>query len=260
MLQHRLAWRDGKLTNWYVDSLPEAAWLMRGAGAEAPDGGAAQQCPLRSKWSTMLEQSGVWRYSVPGGKQGGGGALPAQAPPKQAAPPPKPADKLRQQMKSSAAETNKVAANAAAAAKAAKEQAQRKEQEAEQERNAEFDKQGRPRLLPSFMLIGTPRSGTTVLYDSLTSNDPNVVPAVTKEINYFNSDGWVEKPARWYFSQFKRKRQPNQITGDGSCTSVLCPQVAARVRERAPSITRLLMCVRDEVRRRRTGRGLTSSR
>ena len=110
------------------------------------------------------------------------------------------------------------------------------------------------------MLIGTPRSGTTVLYDSLTSNDPNVVPAVTKEINYFNSDGWVEKPARWYFSQFKRKRQPNQITGDGSCTSVLCPQVAARVRERAPSITRLLMCVRDEVRRRRTGRGLTSSR
>ena len=68
-------------------------------------------------------------------------------------------------------------------------------------------------------------------------------------MNYFNSAGYESKPAKWYFSQFKRKKQPNQITGDGSCTSVLCPKVAARVHERAPSITRLLMCVRDEVRR-----------
>ena len=99
------------------------------------------------------------------------------------------------------------------------------------------------------MLFGTPRAGTTVLYDSLTSNDPNVVSAVTKEINYFNSDGWNLKPARWYASQFKRLKAPGQITGDGSCTSVLCPKVPARVAERAPTITKLLMCVRDEVRR-----------
>jgi len=114
---------------------------------------------------------------------------------------------------------------------------------------AELDRQGRPRLQPTFMLIGTPRAGTTVLYDSLTGNDPNVVSALTKEINYFNSDGWNAKPVKWYNSQFKRRKQPNQITGDGSCTSVLCPKVAERVKQRAPSITKLLMCVRDEVRR-----------
>ena len=365
----------------YVDTLPEAAWLMWRPGTEAPGaaGGEVQQCPLRSSWSTMLDKSGVWQYSVPGGKQGG----PAQPTPVK--PQQQKQQDLRQLMKSSAtaldgvavkaqlqvqrrasrttspspdpnpkprlrprglvhlrpspqregrggsrrglgprprpgrelqaeeegeedgedydedyeeeegqeegeappqpltlalhqAQTAKLqaaAAQKAAAAKAAKEKEQ-KEEAADQA--AEFDKQGRPRLLPSFFLVGTPRSGTTVLYDSLTGNDPNIVPAMTKEVNdlttptptptptpnpnpnpspspspnqvnYFNSAGYESKPAKWYFSQFKRKKQPNQITGDGSCTSVLCPKVAARVHERAPSITRLLMCVRDEVRR-----------
>jgi hypothetical protein len=258
MLQHRLAWRNEELSNWYVDTLPEAAWLMWRPGTEAPGaaGGEVQQCPLRSSWSTMLDKSGVWQYSVPGGKQGG----PAQPTPVK--PQQQKQQDLRQLMKSSAtaldgvavkaqlqAQTAKLqaaAAQKAAAAKAAKEKEQ-KEEAADQA--AEFDKQGRPRLLPSFFLVGTPRSGTTVLYDSLTGNDPNIVPAMTKEVNYFNSAGYESKPAKWYFSQFKRKKQPNQITGDGSCTSVLCPKVAARVHERAPSITRLLMCVRDEVRR-----------
>ena len=75
LLSNRVAWRGDELTNWYIDALPERAWLMRPLDAPQPSadgggGGTVQQCPLRSGWSTMLDRSGVWRYSVPGGKAG----------------------------------------------------------------------------------------------------------------------------------------------------------------------------------------------
>ena len=57
-----------------------------------------------------------------------------------------------------------AAAQKAAAAKAAKEKEQ-KEEAADQA--AEFDKQGRPRLLPSFFLVGTPRSGTLTHFSTI---------------------------------------------------------------------------------------------
>ena len=74
-------------------------------GTEAPGGvgGEVQQCPLRSSWSTMLDKSGVWQYSVPGGKQGG--AAQVQKPVQ------KPQD-LRQMIKSSATALHSVAAHA----------------------------------------------------------------------------------------------------------------------------------------------------
>jgi hypothetical protein len=92
----------------YVDTLPEAAWLMWRPGTEAPGaaGGEVQQCPLRSSWSTMLDKSGVWQYSVPGGKQGG----PAQ--PTTVRPQQQKQQDLRQLMKSSATALDGVAAKA----------------------------------------------------------------------------------------------------------------------------------------------------
>ena len=78
-------------------------------GTEAPGaaGGEVQQCPLRSSWSTMLDKSGVWGYSVPGGKQGG----PAQPTPVRPPQQQKQQD-LRQLMKSSASALDGVAAKA----------------------------------------------------------------------------------------------------------------------------------------------------
>ena len=78
-------------------------------GTEAPGaaGGEVQQCPLRSSWSTMLDKSGVWGYSVPGGKQGG----PAQPTPVRPPQQQKQQD-LRQMMKSSASALDGVAAKA----------------------------------------------------------------------------------------------------------------------------------------------------
>mmetsp|Transcript_7471 Transcript_7471/g.12675 ORF Transcript_7471/g.12675 Transcript_7471/m.12675 type:complete len:349 (-) Transcript_7471:190-1236(-) len=105
-------------------------------------------------------------------------------------------------------------------------------------------------LAPTFFIIGSPRAGTTALYDTLLSNEPRVVAATTKEINYFNSPLWQVKPRRWYLSQFGRRgTRTGELSGDGSCTSVLCPLVPERVHSTVPSVSRLLLCIRDEVRR-----------
>ena len=102
---------------------------------------------------------------------------------------------------------------------------------------------------PAELPLCVPRAGTTALYDALTANDPNVVPAAIKEINYFNSVAWGSRALPWYLSQFKRRRGAAQLSGDGSCTSVMCPDAPKRAKERVPTINRLLMCVRDEIAR-----------
>ena len=108
------------------------------------------------------------------------------------------------------------------------------------------------RLEPSFILAGTPRSGTTALWDALVQNDLNIVAPTAKELNYFNSIGWDTKPARWYLSQFPRRTPSrNRITGDGSCTSCLCPAAASRA-AKFSSIKRAIFMVRDEVERVRS--------
>ena len=109
------------------------------------------------------------------------------------------------------------------------------------------------RLEPSFILAGVPRAGTTALWDALVQNDPNIVAPTTKELNYFNSIGWETKPPRWYLSQFPRRTPSrNRLTGDGSCTSCLCPAAASRAAQRAPTIKRAIFMVRDEVDRVRS--------
>ena len=68
----------------------------------------------------------------------------------------------------------------------------------------------------SRLLVGVPRAGrrrcTTV-----TANDPNVVPAAIKEINYFNPVAWGSRPLQWYLSQFKRR-------GAASSAATLVPR------------------------------------
>ena len=82
-------------------------------GTELPSsGGEVQQCPLRSSWSTMLEKSGVWQYSVPGGKQGGAAAGGKPPQPQPVRPQQTKEEALRQLMKSSATALDGVAAKA----------------------------------------------------------------------------------------------------------------------------------------------------
>ena len=197
-------------TNFFIDSLPQAPWLMRDERSAGP----AQTCPLRSRWRELVGAAGIWGYSLNGKKSGVEGPSNGKHAPPRAKGKPVPSRAV-----------------------------------ADDDDEEESERQDLPRIPPSFLLVGVPRAGTTALYDALTANDPNVVPAAIKEINYFNSVAWGSRPLPWYLSQFKRRRGAAQLSGDGSCTSVMCPDAPKRAKERVPTINRLLMCVRDEIAR-----------
>ena len=180
-------------TNFFIDSLPQAPWLMRDERSAGP----AQTCPLRSRWRELVGAAGIWGYSLNGKKSGVEGPSNGKHAPPRAKGKPVPSRAV-----------------------------------ADDDDEEESERQDLPRIPPSFLLVGVPRAGTTALYDALTANDPNVVPAAIKEINYFNSVAWGSRPLPWYLSQFKRRRGAAQLSGDGSCTSVMCPDAPKRAKER----------------------------
>ena len=74
-----------------------------------------------------------------------------------------------------------------------------------------------------------------------------------KELNYFNSVGWEQSQCAGTCRSFRaHSSRPERLTGDGSCTSCLCPAAASRAAQRAPSIKRAIFMVRDEVDRVRS--------
>ncbi|HBE53503.1 MAG TPA: sulfotransferase, partial [Cyanobacteria bacterium UBA11369] len=65
-----------------------------------------------------------------------------------------------------------------------------------------------------FIIIGAQKSGTTSLYNYLIQH-PQVVPARTKEVHYFDLN--FDKGIEWYQEQFHPcDRQHNLITGEAS--------------------------------------------
>lgn len=83
------------------------------------------------------------------------------------------------------------------------------------------------RRAPAYFLIGSPRCGTSALHDEL-HRHPHVRPAAAKELNYVASTAFTMQSLTWYLSLFPRL-PPGHISGDGSCTSLLCAVAADRV-------------------------------
>ena len=148
-------------TNFFIDSLPQAPWLMRDERSAGP----AQTCPLRSRWRELVGAAGIWGYSLNGKKSGVEGPSNGKHAPPRAKGKPVPSRAV-----------------------------------ADDDDEEESERQDLPRIPPSFLLVGVPRAGTTALYDALTANDPNVVPAAIKEINYFNSVAWGSRALPWYLT------------------------------------------------------------
>ncbi len=58
-------------------------------------------------------------------------------------------------------------------------------------------------MLPSFLIIGAMKSGTTSLYEYLASHPDTVTPSTKKEPHYFRSDEDFSKGMDWYGGLFK---------------------------------------------------------
>ena len=109
------------------------------------------------------------------------------------------------------------------------------------------------RALPSFLVIGAQRGGTSSLYYNLITH-PSVVRAYRKEIHFF--DRKFFQGIRWYRAHFPttpvlwsiRQRTGAAVTGEASPYYLFHPAVPARVAELIP-MARLVVLLRNPVDR-----------
>jgi len=108
-------------------------------------------------------------------------------------------------------------------------------------------------VLPTFVIFGAQRCGTTSLYKALTCH-PYVIPARVKEVHYF--DKHFDEQSIWYRSHFPnrwaleptRQHRVHKITGEATPDYMYYEEVPARVRDLLPDV-RLVAILRDPAAR-----------
>ena len=105
--------------------------------------------------------------------------------------------------------------------------------------------------LPSFLLVGAQKSGTTTLYRDLLSN-PEIEFAPRKETNSLTEESVMSASGRKRYAALYGHAKPNQVCGDASTAYSKRPDIEC-VAERALAVlggaTRILYIVRNPVER-----------
>lgn len=102
------------------------------------------------------------------------------------------------------------------------------------------------RALPSFLIIGAQRCGTTSLFNYLIRH-PLIAEPLIKEIHYFDIN--YHKGLKWYRAYFPRnKGKINVITGESSPYYLFHPLVPERVHVTLPDV-KLIVLLRNPVDR-----------
>jgi hypothetical protein len=104
------------------------------------------------------------------------------------------------------------------------------------------------RVLPSAVVIGAQKAGTTQLYSYVTTH-PRVFPASHKEINYFTTH--VNRPVDWYRSHFPLRRSMAAVGGlsiDASPSYMPVPQALRSMHAVLPQ-AKIIAILRDPVSR-----------
>ena len=120
-------------------------------------------------------------------------------------------------------------------------------------RNRFRDATARWRVLPDFVIIGVHKGGTTSLYDYLAGH-PQVVPALEKEVHYF--DRRYDGRPRSYQASFPNsarmayvaRRHGGAITGEASPYYISNPHIPRRAAEMIPP-ARYIALLRNPVDR-----------
>jgi len=100
---------------------------------------------------------------------------------------------------------------------------------------------------PEFLIIGTMKGGTTVLYDFICKH-PNVATASQKEIHYFSLN--YTKGEEWYQEYFKQKKS-DTIIGEASPTyfdMATTPIIPNIIKNDLPDV-KIIVIVRDPIER-----------
>lgn len=110
------------------------------------------------------------------------------------------------------------------------------------------------RALPSFIIVGTHKGGTTALYDYLAAH-PQVVPSLEKEVHYFDRDYdgdpdtyRIQFPVQARMDRISQRIGKPTITGEASPYYLAYPHTPPRVRAMLPDV-KLIALLRDPVTR-----------
>lgn len=104
---------------------------------------------------------------------------------------------------------------------------------------------GNRSVLPSFLIIGTQKGGTTSLYSYLTQH-PNVKAAIIKEVHFF--DEQYHFGLDWYKTHFPESLPEGEITGEASPYYLFHPQVPGRVKQTIPN-AKFIVLLRNPIDR-----------
>lgn len=107
--------------------------------------------------------------------------------------------------------------------------------------------------LPSFLVIGSMKGGTTSLYHYLGAH-PQVFMPRLKEVDFFTAELNWSRGWDWYRKQFKEAPAGTRAVGEASTSYTKFPRytgVPARIAESLPEV-RLIYVVRDPVQRIRS--------
>ncbi|TLX73223.1 sulfotransferase domain-containing protein [Labilibacter sediminis] len=95
------------------------------------------------------------------------------------------------------------------------------------------------RKSPDFIIVGVQKGGTTSLYNYLTEH-PDIAPACTKEVHYFDYN--YHKGKNWYAKHFPFKwKAKGKITGESSPYYIYHPQSLKRIKQDFPNVKIIVM-------------------
>jgi len=112
---------------------------------------------------------------------------------------------------------------------------------------------GKIRLLPTFIIIGGQKCGTTSLYNYL-GEHPGIVPALEKEVHFFDAN--FKKGTTWYRAHFPtqvyrlycRLFRKNIICGEATPYYIFHPRAPRLISEMLPDV-KLIALLRNPVDR-----------
>jgi len=105
-----------------------------------------------------------------------------------------------------------------------------------------------PESAPNFIIIGQAKCGTTSLYTYLTQH-PQILPALSKEINFWQSKSNFPRGLDWYLAYFPPLgKEQNFITGEATTRYLDSPEAAQRLVQVFPKI-KLIVLLRNPVDR-----------
>lgn len=101
--------------------------------------------------------------------------------------------------------------------------------------------------LPKLLVIGGQKCGTSALFQYLAQH-PRMLPALEKEVEFFQSDLRYSYGVEWYAERWPRKAPAGATRFEASPAYLITPGTAERIRRWLPDV-RLVALLRDPVSR-----------